>query len=134
MAWKTRIGSLREVAAGSTVGYNATFVAQHAMRLALLPVGYADGFRRALSSSNAQPGGDVLIRGVRTPIVGRVSMDLVVVDVTALADVALGDEVMLLGSQGGQTVTAADHAKLAGTSAYEILCGVGARVHRTVVD
>ncbi len=134
LTWKTRVSSLRTVLAGATVGYNATFVAPHPMRLALLPVGYADGFRRALSSTSTEPGASVLIRGQRAPLVGRVSMDLSVADVTAIPAAALGDEVVLLGRQGTERIQPEDHAALAGTSVYEILCGIGARVPRIMVD
>ena len=134
MTWKTRIVSLREVARGDTIGYNATFVAPSAMRLALLPVGYADGFRRGLSSSNSHPGGDVILHGQRVPILGRVSMDLTVVDVSAIPQAAIGDEVVLLGAQGEAVVGADEHATLAGTSVYEVLCGISDRVLRVVVE
>ncbi len=109
MTWKTRVIGLREVQAGETVGYNATFVAQRPMRLALLPVGYADGLRRELSASNARSGGWAMVQGQRAAIVGRVSMNLTVVDVSGIADVAVGDEVVVLGDG----VTADDHARLA---------------------
>jgi alanine racemase len=120
MTWKTRVLDVREMAAGDCIGYNSTFTAQRPMRLALLPVGYADGIRRALSSTNARDGGWVMVRGVRAPIVGRVSMNLTMVDVTGVDGVAVGDDVVLLGDG----VTADDHARLAGTISYEILCGV----------
>lgn len=133
MTWKTRVVSLREIGPGDTVGYNAAFIASQPMRLALLPVGYADGLRRELSSSTSQPGGDVLLHGLRAPIVGRVSMDLTVVDVSALPHVAIGDEAVLLGVQGREHIGADEHARLAGTSAYEILCGISDRVPRILV-
>jgi alanine racemase len=120
MRWKTRVIGLRTVEAGTTVGYNGTFVAQGRMRLALLPVGYADGLRRELSASNGRAGGWVMLRGQRAPIVGRVSMNLTVVDVSAIAEAAVGDEATLLGDGA----TAEDQARLAGTIAYEIVCGV----------
>jgi alanine racemase len=123
MTWKTRVLAVRELAQGETVGYGATFVAPGAMRVALLPVGYADGLRRELSGSNTRPGGCVMVRGRKAPIVGRVSMNLTVVDVTGIEEVAAGDEVVLLGDG----VTAEDHARLAGTIPYEILCGVRER-------
>jgi alanine racemase len=123
MAWKTRVIGLRAVEPGATVGYNGIFVAERGMHLALLPVGYADGLRRELSGANAEPGGWVMIRGQRAPILGRVSMNLTVVDVSALSGVAVGDEVVLLGDG----VTAEDQARLAGTIAYEIICGVRIR-------
>jgi alanine racemase len=121
MTWKTRVMDVRDVAAGETVGYNATFTARGPMRLALLPVGYADGLRRELSATNERPGGWVMIRGERAGIVGRVSMNLTTVDVTGIDGVRVGDEVVLLGDG----VTADDHARAAGTIPYEILCGVG---------
>jgi alanine racemase len=111
---------IRNVAAGATVGYNATFSAPGPMRLALLPVGYADGLRRELSGANTRLGGWVTIGGQRANIVGRISMNLTVVDVTQTDGVRIGDEVVLLGDG----VTADDHARIAGTIAYEILCGV----------
>jgi alanine racemase len=122
MSWKTRVIGLREVQPGDSVGYNAIFTAQRPMRLALLPIGYADGLRRELSSSNAQPGGWAIVRNRRAAIIGRVSMNLTVVDVTEIPDVALGDEVMMLGDG----ITADDHARLADTISYEIVCGVRA--------
>jgi alanine racemase len=120
MTWKTRVLDVREVRAGDSIGYNSTFTARVPMRLALLPVGYADGLRRSLSSTNARKGGWVMVRGARAPIVGRVSMNLTMVDVSGIDDVAIGDEVALLGDR----VTADDHARLAGTISYEILCGI----------
>ncbi|HMG02119.1 MAG TPA: alanine racemase [Edaphobacter sp.] len=122
MTWKARVTGVREVEAGTRIGYNGTFTAQQRMRLALLPVGYADGLRRELSSTNDRPGGWVLFGQARAPIVGRVSMNLTIVDVTDLPAVAVGDEAVLLG----EGITAEDHAHLACTIAYEILCGVRA--------
>ncbi len=122
LTWKTRILALRDISAGDTVGYNATFTAERAMRLALLPIGYADGLRRELSSTNVRSGGWVMVRGGRAPIVGRISMNLTTVDVTHISAACAGDEVTVLGDG----VTADDHARFAGTISYEILCGVRA--------
>jgi alanine racemase len=122
MTWKTRVIGLRNVQAGDAIGYNATFTAPRPMRLALLPIGYSDGLRRELSSSDAKPGGWVMLHGQRAAIVGRVSMNLTVVDVSEISAVAVGDEVVVLGDG----VTADDHARLAGTISYEIVCGVHA--------
>jgi len=127
MTWKTRVLSLRDLAAGETVGYNATFTAPAPMRLAMLPVGYADGLRRQLSGSDARPGGWVILHSrdgsaQRAPIAGRVTMNLTMVDVTAIPGVHIGDEVVVLGDG----ITADDHARLAGTIPYEILCAVRA--------
>jgi len=123
MQWKTRVLAIRDLAAGDTVGYGATFTAPAPMRVALLPVGYADGLRRELSSTNSKPGGWVMIADHRAAILGRISMNLTVVDVTGIDGVAAGDEVVLLGDG----VTAEDHAQLAATIPYEILCGVRER-------
>jgi alanine racemase len=133
MTWKTRIVSLREVACGDTIGYNATYVAKGPMRLALLPVGYADGYRRGLSASNAQAGGAVLLHGRQAPIVGRVSMDLTIIDITAIPEAQIGDEAVLLGEAGSERIGADEHARIAGTSAYEVLCGISDRVPRVVI-
>lgn len=127
LSWKSCIVALNDLIPGAVVGYNATFVARTKMRLALLPVGYADGLRRELSASNAQPGGWVIVHGQRAPIVGRISMNLTTVDVTAVPQVALGDEVTLLGDG----ITAEDHARLAHTIPYEILCGLRAQPRLT---
>lgn len=120
MTWKTRVTGLREIEAGTRVGYNGTFTAARPMRVALLPVGYADGLRRELSCSDQHPGGWVSLAGIRAPIVGRVSMNLTTVDVTGATSVAVGNEAVILG----EGITAEDHARLAGTIPYEILCGV----------
>ena len=122
MEWKTRVMGLREVEAGTTVGYGATFVAVKTMRLALLPVGYADGFRRAASSGVGD--GWVMVKGKRASVVGRVSMNLTVVDVTEVAGVVDGDEVVLLG----EGVSAEDHARWSGTISYDVLCWVRGRM------
>jgi alanine racemase len=122
MSWKTRVIDVRDVKAGDTVGYNATFTARRPMRLALLPVGYSDGLRRELSGTDTTPGGWAIVRGERAIIVGRVSMNLTVIDVTKIHGIEVGDEAVLLGD----AITAEDHARLAHTISYEILCGVRA--------
>lgn len=129
LAWKTRVASLRWVEPGETAGYCATFLTARRTRLALLPVGYADGLNRLLSNQ-----GSVLIRGQRAPIAGRISMDLTIVDVTEIARVEIGDEAVLIGEQGAKRMTAYDHADIAGTIPYEILCNINARVTREMVD
>jgi alanine racemase len=120
LTWKTRVIGTREIAPGETVGYGATFVAERPMRIALLPVGYADGFRREASSGIGD--GWVRIAGERAAVVGRVSMNLTIVDVTEIAEATEGVEVTLLG----EGVTAEDHARWCGTIPYEILCGIRA--------
>ncbi len=124
--WKTRITGLRDLAPGDTVGYGATFTAPTPMRVALLPIGYADGFRREASSGLGD--GWVMVNNQRAPVLGRVSMNLTVVDITAhTPPPTIGDEVILLGPG----VTAHDHARWANTIPYEILCGM--RGHRRLV-
>ncbi|MGC1869625.1 MAG: alanine racemase [Acidobacteriaceae bacterium] len=134
LTWKTAIASTRSVAPGTAIGYNATFVAPTSMRLALLPVGYADGLNRKLSSTNSSPGGHVLIHGIAAPIVGRVSMDLTVADITHIPNAATGDEVAIIGEQQNERITADDHARWAGTIPYEILCAIAARVPRITCE
>ena len=125
LEWKTRVVSVRSIEAGEGVGYNGTFVATEPMRVALLAVGYADGLRRGLSNRGA-----VLVRGCRAPIVGRISMDQTVVDVTEIPGVVPGDEVVLIGLQDEQEITAEDHAEWAATIPWEIFTGIAARVER----
>ena len=125
LTWKTRILSLREVRANQALGYGGTYVTKAPARIAVLPVGYADGLSRQLSSR-----GRVIVREHYAPIVGRISMDLTLVDVTGLPEIAVGDEVVLLGSGDGLSVDAREHAELANTSLYEILCSISKRVPR----
>ena len=125
LTWKTRILSLRDVRANQPLGYNGIYVTKAPARIAVLPVGYADGFNRALSSR-----GRVIVREHYAPIVGRISMDLTMVDVTGLPEVAVGDEAILLGTCDGLSFDAKEHAALANTVLYEILCGISKRVPR----
>jgi alanine racemase len=125
LTWKTRILSLREMRAGQALGYGGTYVTKAPARIAVLPVGYADGLNRGLSS-----GGRVIVREHYAPIVGRISMDLTLADVTGIPGVEVTDEVVLLGSHDGLSVDAAEHAELARTIPYEILCAISKRVPR----
>ena len=125
LAWKTRVVSLRNVPAGAEVGYNATFVATEPMRLALIACGYADGLDRRLGNCFS-----LLIRGQRAPLVGRISMDQAVLDVTDIPGVAPGDEVVLIGSQGSEGISAFDHADASGTIPWEVFTRIAARVQR----
>lgn len=119
----SRIAFLKTVPAGATIGYGATFTTKRTSRIATIPIGYADGYRRDLSNRGA-----VLIRGARAPIVGRVSMDLSMVDVTDIPSATFGDEVILLGEQDAATIRAEDLAFLLNTVSYEIVTGISARV------
>ncbi len=128
LTWKTCVVGVRSVPVGAVVGYNGTFVATEPMRLALLPVGYADGLDRRLGNRFS-----LLVRGQRAPLVGRISMDLAVLDVTGIDGVETGDEVVILGSQGAQTISAAHHAEATGTIPWEVFTRIGARVRRVEV-
>lgn len=126
LTWKTRITLVRDVGAGRGVSYGRTFITAHPMRIATLAVGYADGFQRHLSNQGA----DVLIGGKRCPVLGRVTMDQILADVSAVPEVEEGDEVVVLGRQGGEEILAAEMAQKAGTIAWEIFTGIGRRVVR----
>lgn len=125
MRWRTEIVRLKELPPGHAIGYGATFRTARPSRIATLPVGYADGYNRLLSNR-----GEVIVRGVRAPIAGRVSMDLVTIDVTDVSDAAVGDEVVLLG----EGITVEELAGKLGTISYEVFCSVGARVPRVYLD
>jgi alanine racemase len=128
LSWKTKVVGVRSVSAGTSVGYNGTFVATEPMRLALLAVGYGDGLERRLGNRFSP-----LVRGQRAPLVGRISMDQAVLDVTEIDDVSSGDEVVILGRQGRETITAFDHAEAAGTIPWEIFTRIGPRVARIAI-
>lgn len=125
MTFKTRVMQTKRAAAGSGVGYGHTFIAPRESLIGVLPVGYADGYRRGL-----QHGGEVLVRGHRAPVVGAVSMDLTTVDLTDVPGAAVGDEVILWGGAGEAMISVNDVARLAQTISYEMLCTVGRRVPR----
>jgi len=128
LTWKTCVTGVRAIPAGAVVGYNGTFVATEPMRLALVAAGYADGLSRLLSNRFS-----LLVGGQRAPLVGLVSMDSAVVDVTEIPWVAPGDEVVILGQQGGESITAYDHAEATGTIPWEVFTRIGQRVARVAV-
>ena len=128
LSWKTRIIALKDVPPGEAIGYGGTFVTRERSRIAVLPVGYADGFHRLLSNR-----GRVMVRGEYAPVVGSVSMDLTTVDVSHISGVEIGDEVALLGESNGRGVDAHDHALICHTIPYEILCSISKRVPRIYV-
>ncbi|PYX28131.1 MAG: alanine racemase [Acidobacteria bacterium] len=125
LTWKTRILSMRHFAANHPLGYGGSFVTKAPTHVAVLPVGYADGYNRQLSNR-----GRVIVRDHYAPIVGSISMDLTLVDVTGIPGVSVGDEVILLGTRDGLSVDALEHARLANSSPYEILCNISKRVPR----
>jgi alanine racemase len=123
---KTQIIFLKDFEAGAPVGYEGTHVTRRRTRVATLPVGYNDGYPWSLSGK-----GEVLVRGHRAPVVGRISMDYLMVDVGRIPGVSVGDEVVLIGASGGERVTVKELADRAGTIPYEILTRLGKRVART---
>jgi alanine racemase len=125
MALRTRIVQIRQMPTGTPISYGRTFVTARPSRIAVLPIGYADGYNRLLSNN-----GTVLIGGHPCPVVGRVCMDMTLADVTEVAGIAVGDEVVLIGSQGSRSITAEDLAVRCNSIVYEILCGIGNRVPR----
>jgi alanine racemase len=126
LSFRSRVTFLKAVRAGAALGYGNTFVTARESRIATLPVGYQDGLRRALSNR-----GRVLVRGQVAPIVGRVSMDLTLVDVTEVVGLELNDEVVIIGSQEGELqITAEDLAREIGSTSYEVTCGISRRVPR----
>lgn len=125
LSLSTRLLQLKEMPEGSPVGYGATFVTPRPTLLGILPVGYADGLPRSLGNR-----GEVLVRGRRCPLVGRVSMDLCAVDLTGVEGVAEGEEVVLWGGEGSSRLDPWDWARWAGTIPYEILTGLSPRLHR----
>ncbi|HEX7420535.1 MAG TPA: alanine racemase [Thermoanaerobaculia bacterium] len=129
MRWRTEIMRLKMLPSGHAVGYGMTFHTNRSSRIATLPVGYADGYNRLMSNR-----GEVILRGRRAPVVGRVSMDLVTIDVTDVPDAALGDEVILLGTQARETISAEEIAAKIGTISWEVFCSVSARVPRVYRD
>jgi alanine racemase len=125
LTWKTRVLTVKDVAAGEAVGYMGSYVTKEPSRIAVLPVGYADGYPRLLSNRAR-----VIVRGEYARVVGRVSMDLTTVDVGHIPDVAVGDEVILIGAHNGKNVDAVELARLCESVPYEILCGISQRVPR----
>lgn len=129
LSWKTKIIAVKDIADGAMVGYGGSFHAPGPMRVAVLAAGYADGIPHRLSNR-----GKVIAGGKLASIVGTVSMDLTTIDVTHAPQLAAGDEVTLLGTEGDTTLDAQQIARMAGTISYNVLCGISARVKRVYVD
>jgi alanine racemase len=128
MSLYSRIILLKQVPRGEKLGYGTTFETQRDSLIATLPSGYDDGYSRALSNR-----GRVIVRGRLAPVVGRVSMDLTLIDVTDVAGVQMDDRVVLLGAEGDQRITAEEIGAAAGTISYEITCGISNRVPRVYI-
>lgn len=129
LAWKTRVLLVRDVPANRSVSYGRTFITPRAMRIATLAVGYADGYPRQASNRGAC----VLLGGKRCALLGRVTMDQILVDVSDVERVQVGDDAVLIGTQGSETILAADLAQWAGTIAWHIFTGIGGRTERIVL-
>jgi alanine racemase len=128
LSWKTHIVFLKRVPRQSGISYGKTYVTRKLSVIATLPVGYADGYNRLLSNKAS-----VLVRGIRCPVVGRVTMDMIMVDVTAVPSVSIGDEAVLIGRQGKNCITVEEIARQIGTISYEVTCAISARVPRILI-
>jgi len=128
MSFKTRVLLVKTFPAGCTVGYGKTFITKKRTKIATIPVGYADGLSRLLSNN-----GEALVRGRRCPIIGRISMDMCMLDVSALPGCASGEEVVLLGAQGKESILADEVASKAQSISYEVLCALGKRAPRVFI-
>jgi len=128
LRWETRVTLIKDLAPGSSIGYGRTYTTGAPTRTAILPIGYADGYKHSLTNR-----AEVLIRGTRCPVRGSVCMDQIAVDVTHVEDAVEGDTATLIGSDGSETITAQELATLAGTIPYDILAGIGKRVHRNYI-
>jgi alanine racemase len=128
MRFLSQVAQLKDVPAGEGISYAHRFVTSKASRIAAVPVGYADGYNRLLTNR-----GEVLIRGRRAPVTGTVCMDWILVDVTAIPDVAAGDQVTLLGRDGDECISALEWAGKIGTITYEVFCNISKRVPRVFV-
>ena len=125
LAWKSQVAQVHDLATGESVGYGHTWTTDRPSRVATVPVGYADGLRRAPATWH-----HVLVRGRRAPLAGRVSMDQISIDVTDVPGVRRGDEVVLIGRQGSEELPATMVAEWLGTSCYEVVSEILARVPR----
>ena len=130
MTWKTHIGLIRDMPKGSSISYGRTFITPKAMKVATLSAGYADGYPRHLSNRDAA----VLVRGQRCPLLGRVTMDLMMIDVSEVKGAEAGDEVVLMGRQGEAEIACAELAERANTITWEITTRIGQRVRRVFVS
>jgi alanine racemase len=129
MTWKTRISLVREMPKGSSISYGRTFITPHAMRVATLSAGYADGYPWPLSNRGAS----VLVRGQRCALLGRVTMDLMLIDVSEVNQLQVGDQVVLMGRDGTEEIPCSELAEKAGTIPWEIVSRIGVRVRRVYV-
>ncbi|MDR3048751.1 MAG: alanine racemase [Elusimicrobiota bacterium] len=128
LTWKTKIAYIKKVPSGFGISYGRTFITKKPSVIAAIPIGYCDGYNRLLSNK-----GFVLIKGKRCPVTGRVTMNMTMIDISALKNAAVGDEVVLLGRQGKQEVSAKEIADICKTISYEIFCNISPRIKRIMV-
>jgi alanine racemase len=130
LSWKTIVTEVKLVDRGERVGYDLTYETARDSRLAVIPIGYWHSFPRSMSGTNDRPGASVLVGGKRAKVVGRVSMDMSVIDVTDIPSVKIGDEVVIIGSQGKERVSAEEFAEKAGTINYEAVTRINPLIPR----
>ena len=128
LALKSHVAFVKEIEPGTSISYGGTFVAEKKMKIATIPVGYGDGYPRALSGV-----GYVLIRGKKAPILGRICMDQFMVDVTHIEDASFGDKVTLIGRDGNEYISVEMLGELSGRFNYEFICDLGKRIPRVYV-
>jgi alanine racemase len=128
LTWKTVVVQVKEVEKGALIGYGCTYAMPKNGRIAVLPVGYYDGYVRLLSNK-----GFVLIRGKRAPVIGRVCMNMLMVNVSHIPDVKLEDEVVLIGKQGKEEITAEEMGELSHTINYEVTTRINERILRRII-
>lgn len=128
MELKTQISYIKEVVKGTPISYGRTYYTHDISKIATVPIGYADGYSRLLSNK-----GRVLVKGEYAPIIGKICMDQFMIDVTHIKDINIGDDIILVGTQGNKTVTAEEIAELIGTINYEIVCMISKRIPRVYI-
>jgi alanine racemase len=128
LSWKTKIVFLKKVPANYSISYGRTYITNNITHVAVIPIGYADGFNRLLSNQ-----GNVLVHGKRCRIIGRVTMDMTMLDVSEIKNISLGDEVTIIGQQESQEISADELAKFQNTINYEITCSISSRVPKIII-
>jgi alanine racemase len=129
MSFKSRVVNVKQMRRGKSVSYGRTYKFDHDAKVAAVAAGYGHGISRLMSSN-----GYLLVRGVRAPIVGRVTMDVTMIDVTNIPQASVGDEVIIFGKQGNEQISVYEVAERSGTISYEITCGIGKRVPRVYIE
>ena len=129
ISWKSKIANIKEVRSGDFVGYGTTFMTEGNMKIALIPVGYSDGYSRSLSNQ-----GRVLVNGIRASVVGIINMNSIMIDITLIPDVKIGDEVVLIGNQNEMDVSIASFSELSNLLNYELLTRIPSEIPRHITE